>query len=175
MDDDRTSAETLLNGIDLTRDDPQIVQTVFSLLKASDYPQLFTTFQGEGTQSSPENAVKFVNALDKACVPPPPCVHDELTPHTHLQALSYDDGGSGTKSKLCRVLRKTCAEIGILPSSYYLADSQIKKLNDVPFASGGYSDVWRASYRGDSVSVKAFRVYTTDNIKDLTKVLKIFS
>ena len=73
------------------------------------------------------------------------------------------------------MLRKTCAEIGVLPSSYHLDDGQIKKLNDVPFASGGYSDVWRASYKGDSVSVKAFRVYTTDNIKDLTKVSKIFS
>ncbi|KAF9651621.1 kinase-like protein, partial [Thelephora ganbajun] len=68
-----------------------------------------------------------------------------------------------------RVLRKTCAEAGVLPSSYYLDDGQIKKLNDVPFASGGYSDVWRALYKEENVSIKAFRVYTTDNIKYLNK------
>ena len=47
----------------------------------------------------------------------------------------------------------------------------MQKINDVPFASGGYSDVWRGSYKEDNVSIKAFRVYTTDNIKQLTKVL----
>lgn len=53
-------------------------------------------------------------------------------------------------------------------------DSQVKKLNEVPFASGGYSDVWRALYQGENVSIKAFRVYATDNIKYLTKVPNIF-
>ena len=92
----------------------------------------------------------------------------------HFQALGYDDGATETKAKLHRALRKTCAEVGILPSSYYLDDSEINKLNEVPFASGGYSDVWRASYQGENVSIKAFRVYATDNIKQLTKVLSTF-
>ena len=96
--------------------------------------------------------------------------------HTiHLQALGYDDGVPETKSKLHRALRRTCADVGILPQSYYLDDSQIKKLNDVPFASGGYSDVWRGLYKGENVSIKAFRVYTTDNIKSLTKVFSTCS
>ena len=46
----------------------------------------------------------------------------------------------------------------------------MKRVNDVPFASGGYSDVWRGLYRGEDVSIKAFRVYTSDNIRQLTKV-----
>jgi len=91
----------------------------------------------------------------------------------HFQALGYDEGTPETKTKLHRALRKTCAEVGILPSSYYLDESQIKKLNEVPFASGGYSDVWRATYQGENVSIKAFRVYATDNIKQLTKVLNV--
>jgi len=89
--------------------------------------------------------------------------------HT-LQALQYDDGVPETKAKLHRALRKTCAEVGILPSTYYLDDSEIKKLSQVPFASGGYSDVWRALYQEEHVSIKAFRVYATDNMKQLTKV-----
>ena len=102
------------------------------------------------------------------------CNAELTTPIVNLQALGYDDGLPDTKSKLHRALRKTCAEAGILPTSYYLDDKQIKKLNDVPFASGGYSDVWRGSYKGENVSIKAFRVYTTDNIKHLTKVLNGF-
>ena len=92
----------------------------------------------------------------------------------HLQALGREDELPETKNRLHRALRKTCAEAGILPDSYYLDATQIKRLNEVPFASGGYSDVWRGSYKGDSVSIKAFRVYTTDNIKHLTKVSNIF-
>lgn len=71
------------------------------------------------------------------------------------------------------MLRKTCAEVGILPVSYYLDDNQIKKLDEVPFASGGYSDTWRALYRGENVAIRAFRVYSPDNIKLLTKVMNI--
>lgn len=176
MSDSNVSAVALLDRIDLARDDTQIVRTISSMLKAPDYPQLISTFHGENTHPPPEKAVKFVNALDKARVPPPPrpIYHVQLTLYTS-QALGYDGGTPETKAKLHRALRKTCAEVGILPSSYYLDESQIKKLNEVPFASGGYSDVWRATHQGDNVSIKAFRVYATDNIKQLTKVLNVLS
>lgn len=68
------------------------------------------------------------------------------------------------------MLRETCARVGILPTPYYLDDNKIKKLGDTPFASGGYSYVWRGSYKGEDVSIKAIPVYTTDNIKHLTEV-----
>jgi len=150
-DDNAPSAAALLDRIDLlSRDDSQIVQTISSILSAPDYHELFSSFQADATQQrAPERATKFVNALDKA--------------------LAFDDGLPDTKSKFHRALRKTCAEAGILPSSYYLDDGQMKKVNDVPFASGGYSDVWRGLYKGENVSIKAFRVYMTDNIKQLTK------
>lgn len=149
MSDNQPSAAALLDRIDLGRDDSRIVRTVSSILKAPDYHQLISSLQGEQTQPPPEKATKFVNALDKA--------------------LGYDDGLPETKGKLHRALRKTCGELGILPQSYYLDNAEVKKANDVPFASGGYSDVWRGLYQGESVSIKAFRVYTTDNIKQLTK------
>ena len=100
-------------------------------------------------------------------------IPETYSPCVHLQALGYDDAVPETKNRLHRALRKTCGEVGILPTSYHLDDKQVKKLNDVPFASGGYSDVWRGSYGEENVSIKAFRVYTTDNIKYLTKVLTI--
>ena len=84
MNDNHVSAATLLDRIDLARDDPQIVRTISSVLKAPDYPQLFSTFHGEEAQPPPENAVKFVNALDKACVSSPQRLvcHAELTSYT---------------------------------------------------------------------------------------------
>ena len=173
MDYNHGSAATLLDNMDLARDDPKIIQTISSILKAPDYPQLFSTFRGDDAQPPPEKAVKFVNALDKACALSPPCLvfHDELT--IYLQALGYDDGVPEAKGRLHRALRKTCAEVGILPESYYLDANQIKKFHDVPF-TGGYSHVWPGFYKGEDVAIKAFRVYPTDNIKVLTKVLNIF-
>ena len=75
MSDDQVSAATLLDQIDLTQDDPQIVRTVFSILNAPDYSQLFATFHSEDPQNPPANAVKFVNTLDKVCVLSPLCPH----------------------------------------------------------------------------------------------------
>lgn len=170
MNDKTPSAAALLDRIDLPgQDSSQIVRTISSIFNAPDYHQLLSTFQGDATRPPPENAIKFVNALDKACF----LSSNRLLSHQELplvQALGYDDGLPETKSKLHRALRKTCAEVGILPSSYYLDNNQMSKVNDVPFASGGYSDVWRGSYKGGDVSIKAFRVYTTDNIRQLTKV-----
>lgn len=171
MNDDHISAAALLDCMDLAWDDPQIVQTLSSMLKAPDYPQLFSSFRGEDGQSPPEKAVKFVDALDKACVTSPPlCLvcHDELT--IHLQALGYDGVVPETRNRLHRVLRETCARVGTLPTPYHLDNNQIKKLNDVPFAAGGYSCIWRGSYKGEDVSIKTINVLTTDNIKHLTEV-----
>jgi len=80
MDDIHVSAAALLDRIDLARDDPQIVQTISAILKARDYPQLLSTFHGEDPQPPPEKAVKFVNALDKACV---------LSPFVTLNSHTY--------------------------------------------------------------------------------------
>lgn len=69
MNDDTPSAAALLDRIDLARDDSQAVRTIISsILKAPDYHQFFLSLQGDATQPPPERAIKFVNALDKACV-----------------------------------------------------------------------------------------------------------
>ena len=69
MDDNVHSAETLLDRIDLDQDVSQIVQTISSILNAPDYQQLFSTFLVDATQPPPGNALKFVDALDKARLP----------------------------------------------------------------------------------------------------------
>jgi len=84
MNDENVGAVALLESIDLAEDDPRIVRTILSMLRAPDYPQLMFSFHNEDTQSPPEKAVKFVNALDKVCVPSPqhPTCRVELTPST---------------------------------------------------------------------------------------------
>ena len=67
MNEENAGAVALLASIDLAEDDPQIVRTILSMLKAPDYPQLMVSFHNEDTQSSLEKAIKFVNALDKVC------------------------------------------------------------------------------------------------------------
>lgn len=71
MNNNNIGAAALLDRIDLARDDSQIVRTISSMLKAPDYPQLISSFHGENIQHPPENALKFVNALDKAWIPSP--------------------------------------------------------------------------------------------------------
>jgi len=73
MNDENVGAVALLESIDLAEDDPRIVQKILSILGAPDYPQLMFSFHDEDTQSPPEKAIKFVNALDKVCVPSPQC------------------------------------------------------------------------------------------------------
>jgi len=80
MGDNNVSAATLLDSIDLAWDDSQIARTILSMLKAPDYNQLLSTLKD--TQPPPENAVKFVNALDKVCDPSLPYL--SLTFHTNL-------------------------------------------------------------------------------------------
>ena len=87
MGDDRVadvSAATLLDRMDLARDDPQIVQAILSILKAPDYPQLFSSSYIEDGQPPSEKTIKFVNALDKVCTVSPSCLvcYTELTPYT---------------------------------------------------------------------------------------------
>jgi len=84
MNDENVGAVALLESIDLAEDDPRILQTILSMLRAPDYPRLISGFHDEDTQSPPEDAIKFVNALDKACVPSPQCPAClvELTPST---------------------------------------------------------------------------------------------
>ncbi|KAF9647848.1 kinase-like protein, partial [Thelephora ganbajun] len=72
-----------------------------------------------------------------------------------------------------RALRKTCGIYGLLPSSHILppglvlvTTSNMKR----PFASGGFSDVWKARGNGGQIfAIKSFRIYELDDLQYLRK------
>ncbi|KAF9781244.1 hypothetical protein BJ322DRAFT_1111962 [Thelephora terrestris] len=55
-----------------------------------------------------------------------------------------------------RVLVHLCSRIGRLPDSYLVSDKF--DLSGIPYASGGFSDVWKGSFRGKSVAVKSLKI-----------------
>ena len=84
-----------------------------------------------------------------------------------------------TRRRCFRGLVKTCGEHGILPSSYIIPESEIKKQGDSHIASGGFSEVLRGTYKGESpVAIKVIRLYDiytlniqgTKGIKEVKKV-----
>ena len=76
------------------------------------------------------------------------------------------------RRRCLRALRKTCGLYGILPTSYNIPFT-LSKLNQRPFSSGGYSDVWKFTDEKNSdlvFAVKSLRVYEHDYIVDINKV-----
>ena len=67
-----------------------------------------------------------------------------------------------------RDLRKLCGAFGILPSSFALPPELVEH-EPAPFAWGGFSDVYKATFKERDVAVKILRV-DTGNIEHMHKV-----
>jgi len=78
----------------------------------------------------------------------------------------------GLQKRCIRALRKTCGIYGILPTSYAVP-FPLTKPGQRPFASGGFSDVWRVADEKDRdqvFAVKSLRVYEVDPVETINKV-----
>ncbi|KAF9789361.1 kinase-like domain-containing protein [Thelephora terrestris] len=85
------------------------------------------------------------------------------------RVVSSDTVNPGLKNRCFKVLRKVSPAHGILPKSYYLV--AVTLLDSIPYASGGFADIWKGQMDGRQVCVKAFRTQTTAN---LTKIKRRF-
>jgi len=101
----------------------------------------------------------------------------------HIDPQAYVDGLDHTITTLpsesdiyyrsLRALRKTCGIYETLPASYrvprgltLVTIGQMKR----PFASGGFSDVWKArNDEGQIFAIKHLRTYETDDLTDAKK------
>ena len=88
-----------------------------------------------------------------------------------LQVL--DNGGlhRRKRKKYQRYLRNLCGIFGILPSSFMLEPTFDERETE-PFATGGFSDIYKATLNRSPVVIKSLRVTTT---ADLGKVRRVSS
>ena len=75
---------------------------------------------------------------------------------------------SNLKNRCFRVLRKVSPSHGILPKSYY--PEGVALSDTIPYASGGFADVWKGQRDGKQVCVKAFRTQTAANLDKIKRV-----
>ena len=94
-------------------------------------------------------------------------LHPVLRPH--IQALDNRRLPQEKKNRYLRYLRRLCGTFGILPSSFVLAPETIERVA-APFASGGYSDVCKATFEGRHVAVKVLRIPTLTDPKKVYRV-----
>ena len=72
------------------------------------------------------------------------------------------------KNRCFRVLRKVSHSHAILPKSYY--PEAVTLSDTIPYASGGFADIWKGQRDGKQVCVKAFRTQTTGNLDKIKRV-----
>lgn len=81
---------------------------------------------------------------------------------------------SELRKRCLRALRKTCGLYGILPDSYTIPSNLTKPgPRQRPFASGGFSDVWKLPEERNQdriFAVKSLRVYEQDPSEKINKV-----
>ena len=66
-------------------------------------------------------------------------------------------GVSKYTRKYLKCLQKLCGLSGVLPQSFALA-AELEGVEKEPFSGGGFSDVYKATYKGQAVVVKALRI-----------------
>ena len=77
--------------------------------------------------------------------------------------------GVKLRKKCLLVLRKLCGLCGSLPSSHMIQEG-LQKTDDYAFTSGGFADVYRGTYKGQKVAIKAFRIYAQGDLMQVRKV-----
>lgn len=68
------------------------------------------------------------------------------------------------------MLRRLCGAFGRLPRSC-LINEDFKTQEEIPFATRGYTDLWKRDWNGRKVAVKALRFAPDDDRNKTTKVM----
>jgi hypothetical protein len=85
------------------------------------------------------------------------------------QAFETPNMDLDIRRKSVRILRRVCGSQTILPRSCIFSDN-ISKEGDIPFASGGFTDVWKGRQNHNRVCIKAFRAYTAEDLSKIKQV-----
>jgi hypothetical protein len=165
------SASVHLSLISQKKVPPQDAQEVLTnAFSAHDYIDCIKNLTG--WQIDPQ---AYVDGLDQVCSRLSMLVGTMLTvvPHQMINTL---EPGSDVYYRCLRALRKTCGIYGILPASFCVPQGLTLVTTGVmkrPFASGGFSDVWKArDDNGQIFAIKHIRTYEIDDLAHMKKVLR---
>lgn len=75
----------------------------------------------------------------------------------------------GAPSDYLAMLRRLCGRFAILPPSHVISDG-LKITTLAPVESGGFADVYRGTYNGNTVAVKVFRPCAISQLAKMRKV-----
>lgn len=97
-----------------------------------------------------------------------------LYPTNGFQMLeSHDQKSLRTRALWTSCLQglvEICGEYAILPDSYAIPESKIRKLGNPPICSDHFSDVWRGAYEEKSIAIKVIRCRNPDDPLEIKKV-----
>ena len=86
-----------------------------------------------------------------------------------MQTLDEIGIGQHSGKTYLKYLQKLCGASGVLPASFMLAEG-FDNIELRPFASGGFADVYRATYKGRLVVAKALKITSMDDLDNIHKV-----
>lgn len=72
------------------------------------------------------------------------------------------------RKKCLNTLRRLCGRQALLPRSLQIPLCYNR--TGTPLYHGGYADVWKGEHKGLGVAVKVLRVYSTSDLKKITRV-----
>ena len=166
----RSSASSHLSLISQRKVSPQNAREVLTAaFEADDYADCIRNLTG--WEIDPQ---AYIDGLDLVRPLPLMFAGAMLTPVPH-QIISTLPSGSDDYYRSLRALRRTCGIHGVLPTSFkvpqglsLITANKMKR----PFASGGFSDVWKAKNdKGEIFAIKHLRTYERDSIASAKKVL----
>ena len=68
-----------------------------------------------------------------------------------------------------KYLQRLCGASGVLPASFMLTEG-FDEIDERPFTSGGFADVYKATYKGQLVVAKALKTTSVDDLENVHKV-----
>ena len=86
-----------------------------------------------------------------------------------LQTLNQTGISQQSGKTYLKYLQRLCGASGVLPASFMLTDG-FDDIESRPFTSGGFADVYKATYKGLPVVAKALKVTSVDDPENVHKV-----
>ena len=90
------------------------------------------------------------------------------------QILRHPNIPGNLKGTAFSILRKLCGTFGKLPTSC-LIEEDFKTREEIPFATRGFTDLWKREWNGKKVAVKMLRLAPDDDRSKTIKVMLLWS